>query len=111
MQKICRPVERIDDPSVTLVRAAERAAFLQNKAITRPSLAQSVNENFLRLVIRGRHEISRCFHRNLKIFQFSEVALQTAPGFEGGSNHDVHQCGCNHNSYQYSILSRNPANL
>src|SRR2546430_17704756 len=97
MQKICRPVERVDEPSVTLVRAAYRSAFLQNKAITGPSLAQSVNENLLGLLIRSRYEIARSFHRNLKIFQFSEVALQTAPGLEGGSNHDIHQCGCNHN--------------
>src|SRR5262245_33819621 len=96
MQEICRPVERIDVPSVTFVCAADCPTFLQHKAIAGPGFAQSVNEDRLGLVIRGRDEISGPLHRNLKVFQFSEIALQTAPGLESCSNHHIHQRGCDH---------------
>src|SRR5262249_27047284 len=75
MQEIGCPVERIDDPGVTLVGPADLAAFFEDKAIAGPCLAQSVNEDFLGPAVGRRDEIARPLDRDLEIFQFAEVAL------------------------------------
>ena len=100
MQEIGGAVERIDVPDVALVGALDRSAFLHHEAIARPRLGQFLEDRALGLAVGDGDEIARPLDRNLQVLDLAEIALQAAPGLEGGGGHHIHQCGIDHGAFR-----------
>jgi hypothetical protein len=96
VKKIRRAVERIDDPTVGLVGAWMRAAFLAEEAVIRPCPGEVGPQNLLGAAIGGGDEIARPLERDLQVFDLAEIALEAFAGAKGGLDHDVEQRGLGH---------------
>ena len=57
--------------------ALDFAAFFQKETIARTRTFKFFAQAFFGTVISRRYEICRAFHRNLKVFDFTEVAFQS----------------------------------
>ena len=99
MQEIGGAVERIDDPAVRLVGALAHAAFLAEKAVAGPRLAQFGEQRLLGAAVGGGDEIGRALERDLQLLQFAEIALERARGLARGGDHDVEQSGVVHGAW------------
>ena len=89
VQEVGGAVERVDDPGVALVVALAGAAFLADKAITRPCLGEVCVQHLLGTPVGHGDEIGGPLQRHLKVFDLAEVALETAAGAARGFDHDV----------------------
>ena len=96
MEEVGRAVEWIDDPAVRLVGTLDDALLLHEEAIAGPRLRQLLEEDLFRLLVGGGDEVARTLDRHLQVLDLAEIALQAAPGLDGGGGHDVHQGGVDH---------------
>ncbi|CEG09415.1 hypothetical protein BN961_02841 [Afipia felis] len=96
VQEVRGAVERVDDPCVALVGALAGAAFLAEEAIAGARLDEVVVEHLLGAAVGRRDEIGGSLQRHLKIFDFTQVALEAAAGAARGLDHDVDEGGMNH---------------
>src|SRR5262245_40662091 len=99
MQKIRGPIERIDDPGVSLVRTLLSAALLSQEPIARAGAAKLLAENLFCAMIRGADEVCGSLERHLQVFDLAKVALETARRFACGGNHDVDEGRAQHRDY------------
>ncbi len=96
VQKIGRPIQRIDDPPMGLVGAGAGAAFLAEETVIRPRLGQFLAHDLLRAPVGGGDEIAGAFDGDLQLLDFAEVALEASPGTARGLDHDVEYSGMQH---------------
>src|SRR5439155_25720908 len=89
VQKIRRPIERIDDPAVTRVAAATFTRLFHQKTVTRPRLGEFAAHQFLGLEIGIGDEIPGPLHRDLELLDLAEIALETARRLERSSGHYI----------------------
>jgi hypothetical protein len=71
------------------VVSLERAGFLHQETVVRTGFLQFLPQYFFHTVIGSRNEIARSFLRDLQLFDFAEVAQQTAGRFPGGPDHHI----------------------
>ncbi len=79
-----------------LVTAFACAAFLAQKAVTRPRMLELLAQNFFGALIRGGYEISRPLQRGLQVLDLAEIALERAARLARGLDHHVEKGGAEH---------------
>src|SRR5262245_49019880 len=96
VQKVQRPVDRIDDPAVGLVAALPRTAFLAEETVARTRELQFLAQDLLRQPVGGSDKIGRPFERDLQVLDLTEVALEPAARLVRGLDHHVEEGGAEH---------------
>ena len=96
VQEIGGAVERIDVPGVGLVRALDTAALLHHEAVAGAGLGQFLEQDLFRALVGEADEIAGTLGRDLQVLEFAQIALEPAPGLDGGGCHDIHKGGADH---------------
>ena len=89
MEKIRRPVQRVDDPAPRRIFTHGFAAFLHHQPIIGPRLLQLGAQNGFGLAVGFRDEIPRPLAGNLELFDLAEIADQRTRGLPRGAFHDI----------------------
>jgi len=81
VQEICCAVQWVNNETVGFIRAFYLAAFFEQEAISGTSFGEHFNNRFFGHFIRARDEISWAFAGDLQMFDFVEIAQQSAGRF------------------------------
>ena len=95
MEKICRAVERVDNPAM-LTAGIHQSSFFHKEGVSGPRLVETVAQNFLRLQVSLGHKVSRPLAGNLKVFDLTKVTGEGSSGLGNGGYHDVEKSGTGH---------------
>src|SRR6202035_4907717 len=82
--------------AMTRAGAGAGAAFLAEKAVSRPRLGQFLVDDLLGAAIGGGDEVARPLERYLQMLDLAEIALEAAPGAARGLDHDIEDGGMQH---------------
>jgi hypothetical protein len=96
MEKVRCAIERVDNPSIGLVRAFMASALLTEESIARAGAQQFFFQSLFRAAVRGGDEIRRALERYLQLLDLAEIAVERAGGFSRSLDHDVEKCGMEH---------------
>ena len=88
MQKICRAIQRVNNPAVVSVRSLDDPLLFKQKSKGRAGVPQFIDQCLFCFQIGSRHKICRPFLRYLKLFDFTEITHHPARSLKGCVGHD-----------------------